>query len=184
MSSGEGENPIAIPRINPITINQFIGSYLLNSPVLVLSRGTQVIPTGGAATAIIWDEEILDTHNLWSPANPTRITFPAEWAGWYLVDCHAEFVANADGYRFMSLWDSEHGDEIVPCVNADLAAYPSFSILKDFGLFLEPINPEAYGSPFWYDPIMAVSQTSGDDLELDNAWIVVKWLSPYTPPPE
>ena len=51
-------------------------------------------------TALTFDTEVLDDGGLHSTSvNTSRITIPADGAGWYSIGGHVRFAASATGYR-------------------------------------------------------------------------------------
>lgn len=65
-----------------------------NQPSCKVRRTTNQSVAPGIIVAIIMDLEVFDTDNLWTPANPSRITINT--AGVYLLNFQVEFQAAAD----------------------------------------------------------------------------------------
>lgn len=79
-----------------------IGATLVGG-VAVYDTDVQVIGTGAYA-ALTFDNERWDDAAFHDAVNPTRLTVPAGWDGWYTISGCCAFVANAAGnYRSIQI---------------------------------------------------------------------------------
>lgn len=99
--------------------NRSVTAPALGAPLMAtvrLTPGAPVTsqPSDGSVTAIPWDEEVVDTGDLWDPATPTRITIPR--TGVWRFDAQVGFSGSAAGTRHVALFSPDGsflGDDIL-----------------------------------------------------------------------